>query len=510
MGAFLGLDVAMSGLFTSQRAIGITNHNISNATTAGFSRQVATQQAANPIHAYNGTGMIGRGVEITSVNRVRNEYLDERYREKNTALGEWEEKSSALEYFEYIFNDNSDSDFNQITNDLFDAFQELSKTSEDEAVRTSVKQSAVSFCEYLNSMGQELQDQKFELNQQVQIKVMSVNSKIQQIADLSRQIYFEELDGSNVANDFRDRRDLLVDELSKIIDIETNEVTVGNVNGIQETKFQVTCNGLFLVNHDKAYELDTYEMDGSALPPEESHKDGMYGIKWRESGNDFEFNGGQLKGLIDSRDGNGTDGTYKGVQYYIDKVNEFAQKFARAINEGETASGEKLYLGHKDGVGNNGTTGINFFSYDEKSSSELDSNGYDIITASNISLSEEILMDVDNIAASTSGDELGNNEIMKNILELRQDGRIFEEGKPEDFFKSVVSNLGSDAQLANEFSSQEKSVVSLIDNQRMSISGVSLDEEMINIVRYQQTYAASAKMINVFNELLDVTINGII
>lgn len=505
---FLGLDVAMSGLYTSQRAIGITNHNINNATTPGFSRQVAKQQAINPMHSYQGTGMIGRGVEITSVNRIRNQYLDDRYREKNTTLGEWEVKEDALTYIEYIFSDSSDADFNKIANEMFDSFQELSKMPESEVVRTTVKQSAVSFCKYLNSLGEELQDQRIELNQQVQINVMSINSKIKQIADLNKQIYIQELDGKNIANDFRDKRDLLIDELSKIVNIEINETT-GNENK-EQSKLQITCNGLLLVNHDKSYKLETYEIDGSSLPAEESHKDNMYGIKSIYSGNELEVIGGKLKGLIETRDGKGINGTYKGVQYYIDKLDEFARKFARAINEGETDSGEKLYLGHSDGVGKNGNTGIKFFSYDDKSSDQLDENGYDNITASNISLSKEVLNDINNIAASTNAQDVANNQIVKNILDLRQDERIFEAGRPEDFFKSIVSNLGSDAQLAGNFSKQEKNVVNLIDNQRMSESGVSLDEEMVNIVKYQQIYNASAKMINVFNEILDVTINGMI
>ncbi|MDK2811385.1 MAG: flagellar hook-associated protein 1 [Petroclostridium sp.] len=514
--SFFGLEIAARGLFTSQRALDITNHNINNVNTPGYSRQVGIQKASRPIGLFDGTGMIGTGSEITAVKRIRDDFLDYKYWSENVSFGEWETKKIIMEDMEAIFNEPSDSGFNKVLDEFFSALQELSKNPGSLQTRELVKSKGITVSKYFNSTAAQLQKIRNDNNYAFKIKVDEINSYAKQISNLNEQIYKSELDG-NTANDLRDERTVLLDKLSKLINIQASEVVVGKLpNGKEDRRFQVTLNGSYLVNHFRAYELEYFEVNDATSP-----KDGMYDVRWKDSKNPVEPKGGELKGYMDVRDGRGgINGEYKGVPYYIDRLNEFARNFAKAFNEGIFKDGNQYYAGHAGGVGLDGSTGIRFFSYEKngtaKSSAELMASGADMdsvyknITAFNITLSSDIL-DANNgiykIAAASSGGESENNENINQLLRLRHDTRMFDEGAPEDFMKSLVSNLGIDAQQAVRISENQDSIVQQIENRRLSVSGVSIDEEMANMVKYQHAYNAAAKMISVIDQIYDVTIN---
>jgi flagellar hook-associated protein 1 FlgK len=289
-----------------------------------------------------------------------------------------------------------------------------------------------------------------------------------------------------------------------VVNIQASEVVVGKLpNGKEDRRFQVTINGSYLVNHFNTYELETFQIN------EGSHRDGMYGIQWAKSGNEMLPKGGELKGYLDIRDGNGEAGQYKGIPYYIEKLDEFARSFATAFNEGVLKDGEQHYAGHAGGVGLDGSIGTKFFSYEDRSSAELVENGYDKLTAANISISSDVENDIYKIATASVGGEAGNNGNIASLLELRHESKMFNEGAPEDFMKSLVAMLGVDAQQAVRVSGNQENLVQQIDNRRLSLSGVSVDEEMANMVKYQHAYNAAAKMITVMDEIYDTLINRV-
>jgi len=531
-GSFFGLNIALTGLYSAQRNLNVVNHNISNANTPGFSRQYALQNAATPIPMYDGTGMVGTGSEVIGVKRMRDEFLDFKYWSENRTYGEWLAKQELLADMEATFNEPSNSGFTVIFSDFYNALQELSKDPGSQSVRALVRQQGITVAKYFNSMASHYEKLQADVNQRIQIKVDEENSLASQIQQLNRQIYISELDG-NAANDLRDRRTLLVDKLSKIINIETNEIVVGKLpNGENATRFSITVSGHTLVDHFTVNELELRQRDANSKLNEEDIPN-LYDIYW-EDGNSAIIRSGELRGYLDIRDGNdgkvGIDGStlsppYKGIPYYIRKLNEFVRIFAKAFNEGQIVNSDGTVtdlLGHADGyrpdsgAGDTSPAGIRFFTMigndgNPMSSADFLSLGgsdiYENITAKLFAVSFDVVDDLNAICTSSASGELENKDVLDSILKMRHNTHMFTEGAPEDFMKSLVATLGIDSQQAIRYSDNQNIIVNQIEKRRMSVSGVSIDEEVTNLVKFQNAYNASARMITTMAEIYDTLIN---
>ena len=536
--SFFGLNVAVRGLFSAQRSLDIVNHNLNNINTPGYSRQQAVQVASRPMALADGTGMMGTGSDVTGVRRIRDEYLDFKYWSENLSYGEWSAKKEVLSDLEVTFNEPSNSGFTTIMSDFFDSMQELAKDPSSGAVRSLVKQRGVTLTKYFNSLATHLEEMQKDVNYRIQTKVEEVNSLAVQIQQLNRQIYITELDG-NTANDMRDQRTVLVDRLSKLINIEANEVVAGYTpDGREDRHFVVTISGKALVDHFSISKL-ALEQRPSDQKVNREDIGNLYEIRWAD-GNKLNIKSGELKGYLDVRDGNEgivnpdngrVSPNYKGIPYYQKKLNEFVRIFARAFNEGYIDSnGDKGFdpdefgTGHAAGYGYNSTdNGIRFFTMTGDGRLPLSSSDflggatdpadiYDIyenITAKNFTVASDILDDYNLIAASDASGQAGNIEVLNKLLSLRRDTDMFSEGAPEDFMKSLVATLGIDAQQAGNYKDNQQIVVNQIINRRLSDSGVSIDEEMTNLVKFQHAYNAAAKMIQTMSEIYETLINGL-
>lgn len=504
--SFSSLQVGLSGLYTSQKALEIANHNIANASTEGYTRQVGNITAFTPQNAY-GSGMIGTGSDLSSIDRVRDSYVDYRYWNEAGNLGEWEVKESSLSDFEILFNENEDSGLTKVMNDFYSSMQELSKDSSSLPARVAFKEKVISMAKQFNVMASELKDLQRDYNFGVRSKVDEINSYGKQISTLNEQIYKIEVTGTK-ANDLRDKRQVLVDKLSKIVDIDVNETRFGTLtNGIEDTRFSISIKGHMLVNHTQSSKIE-YIQRTVAQRQNPNDIDGLYSLEW-EDGNTFNTEGGELKGYIDARDGNGDTTTgsmngFKGTPYYMERLNSFVRTFAQGLNEGTGTLD-----GFEDGYGLDGSTGIKIFTTDGDTSVAF--SNYATLTAENISVSADIAGTdgIRLIGLSDSYGESGNANILEDVLTSRHDNTMFAEGAPEDFMKSLIATLAVDSQESKKMSSLQDSIVQNIDNKRESISGVSIDEEMANVVKYQQIYTASAKLISVMDELYKMTINNL-
>lgn len=533
-GSFFGLNVAVRGLFTAQRSLDTVNHNLNNVNTPGYSRQQSVQVAGRPIPLNDGTGMLGTGSEVISVERVRDEYLDFKYWSENVAMGEWNAKREVLDDIEVTFNEPSNSGFTTILSDFYKSLQELGKDPSSGAVRALVKEKGVTVAKYFNSVASHFEKLQQDVNYRIKTKVEEVNSYATQIQQLNRQIYIAELDG-NAANDLRDQRTLLVDKLSKIVNIEANEVVAGKLpNGKDDKHFVLTISGKALVDHFSISKLDAVQRDATQKVNAEDVPN-LYQVQWAD-GNSLNIKGGQLRGYLDARDGNeGETGPYgivspscKGIPYYQKKMNEFVRTFAMAFNEGYIdADGDGAIsagedgAGHADAFGLYGSTGIRFFTYLGTDNLPVDSaeflNGatmtagiyaqYANITAKNFTVSEDIQTDYNKIGTADVSGEVGNINVLNNILDMRHNPDMFAEGAPEDFMKSLIATLGIDSQQAKNYEANQTVIVNQITNRRISDSGVSMDEEMANMVKFQHAYNASAKMIQTMGEIYDTLIN---
>lgn len=498
---FAGLSIAASGLSSSQAGLAVTSNNISNVNTTGYTRQTVNQYAVSPAAVY--TGSVGGGSQVSSIGQVRELRLDQKYWRMNLAAGEWETKANSLAELESVFDEISGDGLNAIMNDFYTVLEKLSNDPSSSAARTEVKQTGLAICEYLNSLSRELNAFRSDLNGDVKTTVNSINSYAGQIAALNQQIQLAAASGAD-ANELKDQRSLLIDQLSKLTDVEVGETLAGTQAGDANTLLTISINGNILVSGGNARTL---------LLDSDADSGGMVTIYWQDTNEQFTPAGGELKAYLELRDGAGSGSDYKGAVYYLDQLDIYARTFAKAFNEGLYASGESGYSGHAAGVGADGSTGVRFFSYDGKSSTELMASGADMdsvyanITAGNLSLTSDILADINKIAAASASGEAGNNENINSLISLSQDTRMFDTGAPLDFINSIVTTLGSASSYAQRLSTKSAAVLTSIETRRSSLSGVSTNEETANLTKYQQAYEASAKVMSVWNEIYQDTIS---
>lgn len=492
---FFGFNIARSGLFTAQRALDVSSHNIANAQTDGYSRQRVDAVQEDPLK-FPGT-MMGAGVTTEAVKQIRNEFLDMKYRYENMVYGESSFRFDSLSEVEAIMNEPSSSGIRTVMDDFFNSLQELSKDPSSLTARAVVRERANSLTYTVSHMYNQFEKMVKDTDFAVKTTVDEINMYASDIASINDQIFRAELGGVK-ANDLRDRRNLLIDKLSNLVGVEVVEVSESTGSSAFESKkMNILINGNMLVSHDKVNKLVADEQI--------DHPAGIADISVRQvkfsTGDPLNVNAisGKLKAELDIRD-NASEGSRKGVPFYMKKLDEFVKVFANEINGA-----------HMGGFGlDAATTGIAFF--------EAKNLGYDPannkITAKNIVLSSKIEDDLDNIAASGIQDNkiigkglAGDNSNILKIAELRHKNDMFMWGTPDDFVKSLVANLGVDAQDAKRTMNNQEVLTQQIETQRQSISGVSLDEEMTNVVRFQHAYNASARMITTLDEMIDVIVN---
>jgi flagellar hook-associated protein 1 FlgK len=531
---FYGLEIARRGLHVSQANLEITGHNIANADTKGYTRQQVIQKAIEPglntgiFGSYKGYN-VGGGADIQQIRQIRDSYIDMQYRRESEGLGQWETKRDILTYIEAIFNEPSESGINTVLNEFFNSLQALSMNPEDPTTRATVQQKTLTLTENIRDVYIKLEELQKEANQAIVSHIQEINAYAKEIADLNQQIFrFESTGGP--ANDLRDQRNVIVDNLSKIVQISVYEDGYG--------RFRVDIGGQTLVNHTRAYGLDAQPRSTSihGVPyPKNNHIDTneLVEVVWADTGERLNITGGILKGFIDMRDGIGgreeplpgvpqelsgqpeTVGELQpapnenlgyGIPYYMRKWNVFAHTLMITFNEI-----------HSQGYTPNGDTGINFFS---DGSYDFDPAQPNQPIAKHITISEEIRNDWNNIAAIyldeediangvDPSDAKGNNKNILRLLDLRHNTYVAECDNVDNFVKALISTLGVSSRQAKHMADNQEILAGEMESRRQSISGVSLDEEMSNMVRFLHAYNASARVLTAIDQMLETLINKV-
>ncbi len=488
MGSFYTLEIARSGLFASQKAMEVTGHNIANQNTEGYTRQrlelSAKPNMTNSNYTLSGSANVGGGVNIDQLNQIRDKYLDHQFRNENSLMNELSAKDAAMAYIENILPEPSENGISVALGDLFSKIEELTDKAHDGNAREILVQSAVKLTDTLKTASKELTDYQEELNRNITLMIEEVNATAEQIRDINKTIFDYELTGEK-ANDLRDQRNLLVDSLSGIVNISVNES--------QDGRFSISIGGVSLVDHFNTNEI-------VAKPSYKSPYTGaqMYDIKWINSTNKVDIKSGQLKGMLDMRDGNTEND--QGVPFYLDRLDTLAQTIVEKFNEINKA-GWTIPYGSK-----NSATGVEFFDSTK-------------ITARDITVSDALLESGYNVAASLVEIDLdikhGNNQNIIKFDALRDATGITITkgtkteviGNIEEYFENTISQM---AITGGYYKSRNKSQMELtyhIDEQRLSISEVSINEESTNMVRFEHSYSAAAKLITMVDEMLETLIN---
>lgn len=478
---FFGFNSAVRGLLASQRALYTTNHNIDNANTKGYSRQQIEQRATSP-YKMPGVGFLGTGTEVYNVERVRDSFVDFKYWTETGSMGEWEIKNNSLTEIEKLMGEPSNNSFRKYMDDFYKSLDEMSKNPSDMAFREPVLQNSMALTKHINETAKRLENMKKETEYEIETRIKNINNLSDQIAKLNRQIYSAEIDGKP-ANDLRDKRELLVDELSKIVNVKVNESPDG--------KYNVSVGGISIVDH-----LYTNEMSLKITGDK-------YTVHW-ENGGEVNVKSGELKGLLDMVQGDGEGNSYRGIPYFQKQLDDFAKGFAEKFNEVHRQ-------GYGEGEGDRGVDadgkkilGIDFF--------VEAGNDPTNITAATLTINSEIVKDVKKIAAAGNpGGAAEDNTNLLKLIKQREDKSFFptglSQGTPDDFIKAMLSSMAVDSLQAERFYKTQELMQKNIGTKRQSISGVELNEEMADMVRFQHVYVASSKMISTMDMIIDITVN---
>lgn len=311
---FFGLNTAYTGLTAANAGLNTTANNISNVNTDGYSRQKVTQRASNAIRTYTTYGCAGSGVDTTAIERQRDAFYDFKYWNNNAQLGEYEELQYYVKQIEDYFKDDSTVDgFATIFEKMYTTIEELKKNSGDSTTKEQFIGYAENLTYYFNTMASNLERLQIDANLEIKNKIGQINSYATEIASLNKQINVIELTGA-YANELRDQRDLIIDKLSKIVDTTVEEQPVYDTNNpgreTGATRYVVKiAGGQTLVDSGRYNEL-VCEARPNYANNNQSDAVGLYNIYW-DDGREFSVYsdqiGGELRGLIEIRDGNNAE-----------------------------------------------------------------------------------------------------------------------------------------------------------------------------------------------------------
>lgn len=450
------LQMGQKAINAHQSAMNTIGHNISNVNTEGYSRQRVNLTPGVSITRLN--NIFGAGVDVESVQRVRSRFIDQQLLQERPSFGQFEFLADSLQFIEEIYNEPSDFGLNRALEDFFFSFQDLANDPESSTVRQVVKERAARLTSNFNRIHRQLTSYQKELNGELNTKVDEVNRHIEQIADLNKKIASYERDG-NQAPDLRDKRDLMLDKLSKLIDIQTSE----NQDGL----ISIATGGQFLLIETKVQPLTLQSSSSVSHAPE---------VVFESSSKPVHFDKGYVKGLLDTRD--------KIIPDHLDQLDELARTLASEVN-----------ALHRTGFTLSGETNISFFNEN-------------ITDASDFALSAVILNDPGKIAASAQADAAGDNRIALALSEL-QNKQTLTNGSATfgDFYNSLISALGAQTQEANAMKGNFSLTVEQLEMRRESISGVSLDEEMVNMIESQNAFSAAARFITTVDEMTQTVLD---
>ena len=472
-GLFGILNTATKGINVQQSALQTTSHNVNNSNTEGYSRQKVNMVADNPF-SISGVGQLGTGVRISSVVRIVDPYVNMQLRNENSSLELHKTKSDALGQLEAIFNEPSDTGLNKSISEVFSSWTHLGSNPELAAAKTMVAQNSENFTDNLNHISNQIEKLHDGTVQGIEKDVLDFNAKVQQLSSLNKQIFNVTVKGES-PNDLLDQQDKLLGELAGITGVEATYDKFNRVSisvGGQDVLSEGTT---------KTLETTTDPVGGLAVNQE---------------------NDGKIAITIKSGSIKGSQEALVELDNKKKDLNDIVFTFATAINTVHSDGGE----------------GIPFFDL----SSVKDGN-----YASSIKVNTDILKDVNKINAGKNITEVvGGDGTRAQAIDSLQNTLL---GYPaidikynkdsmtitnqvggstvSGAYNNTVTEMGIVKQQADNMAGSQEGLVSLLQARRESISGVSINEEVADTMKYQTAFQANSRIISVVSEMLDTLIN---
>ncbi|CAH2712900.1 hypothetical protein BACCIP111895_00033 [Neobacillus rhizosphaerae] len=476
---FHGLELGKRGLYAQQYALSTTGHNITNVNTIGYSRQRAEMQATKAIpfpgmHGDKSPAQLGTGVEVNKLIRLREEFLDVQFRNEYKNLGYWDAKSDTFTRIEELLNEPTEDGLAHTMDEFWKGWQELAKNPDSAAVRAVVRQKGVAVAQTFNNIMDSFNQMQNDLKNVIKTKTDEVNSLASQISILNEQISRMVVNDYQ-ANDLLDQRDVLIDQLSNIVSIDVK----ASSNGMVDISVG---NGALVTGKTSSTLTIDFDQNSGLVNPADIKIDGQT----------VNLDSGELLGRIESYGivGGNRNST---IPFYKDKINEMAMTFANAVNEVHLSG---LNLDNILGVSNQK---VEFFTGS---------------SAKDLQVNPEIMKSLNLIAAAkdegSGQSSTGNGQLAQEIANIKFKSLSFTDSTStaDDFFRNIIGQLGIDSQESQRMQNNYEKIMNQVENRRQSVSGVSLDEEVANMIKFQQAYNAAARVVTSVDQCLDKVING--
>lgn len=449
--------VSYSGMSANQTGLTVVSENMTNVDTVGYSRRQVNTSGIYSQSTYKSRN-IGSGVEIQEIKRVSDQFLRESYRETSPEMGYWDTQNRYLYEVESSYGNIYGETIQTTGDDFFNSWEELSKDPTDQAARGLVYEEGVSFCDSVNDIEGQISSIEKSCINELYDTVDTINSISSEIASINGQI--SKYPDGQVPLELIDYRENLLDDLSLLVDCDRIYKSDGTVDVISN-------NGI-LVSHDKSKDLQVL-----ARPPK-----GMPEVVW-ENGNQYDNDGGSLGALTDLLN---------------TETSPSFEETRNLLNDAVLSIVNEINNIHSSGHALDGSTGIDYF---------IPINPDEPMGIGNLQVNP-ILEDTNKIAASST-DDFGNGDLAYDISEL-QNGEIVKQDDEmvtiDDFFAYYNEFLGSQTKHAEFKVLNQKDMRIQIENEINSVSSVSLDDEMANMVVYQQAYNANLNVMNIVDELI--------
>lgn len=449
------LDTGVRALKTYQIALATTAHNITNVGTEGYSRQRANLAPTLPMPHV--PGQIGSGVEATYVVRLRDATLDNTIRTEVSHLGRWTQEQDSLSVLETMLGEATNGNIGNALSEFWNGWQELATAPEEFGIRSVVVEKARSLADAFQDADKRLVDFTTGLNQSLSAKVNDANGYTQSIAQLNYDIFRTEITGAN-ANDLRDRRDLMVEKLADLTDI----TVTAQPNGALDIQVQTAGGPEYLVQGFLTFDMASSDISFPA--------DGY---------NEVTLGGVEVTSA---------SGRFKGFSEDFTNV----EATRTALDNLALALRDEINAQHALGFDLTGIPGVSFFS----------GTG-----AADIDVEAAVAADPSLIAASSTAGGVPGNGLNALAMVGIRDQNVLPSGTLNESFSQLVLTLGAKASQANLRYADYETAVRVVKEQRESISGVNMDEEVTNMLAFQRAYQSAARVITTVDDMLDRIIN---
>ncbi|MGZ6236052.1 MAG: flagellar hook-associated protein FlgK [Syntrophales bacterium] len=451
-------NTARDAILANLTAMNVTGSNIANVNTPGYSRLRPDFGSIGVFNAASDQQQVG--VKITSIERLYDKYLDQQVVQQEQYGAYSQSQLDVLNNVQTVFNESTGGGINDLLSQFWGAWSQLSANPSGITERDSLVSVSHSLASMFNQKANELINIQNDTNNEISSDVTKLNTDLAQLADYNDKIVQIQNSGGTAA-DLCDKRTELLKNISQIADVNYYEEKDGSVN-------VYISNGRSLVEGTNVWNLNV-----KANPNNSNY----YDIVFADAPNQVingDLKGGQLAGLIDVRDNK--------VAGYLNDLNSMASTIITKVNA-LNSSGYDL----------NGNAGGNFFS----TTSTL---------AKDMQVDSSIVADVRKIAAGTTVNGDGDNA--SSIAALQNDASSMGSGMTIDnFYESLTSRVGQDVVNAQNTLDHQTSVMNQLENQRDAVSGVSLDEEMLNLIKYQAAYNAAGRLVATVNTMMNNLIN---